>query len=169
MTKKIDIDKNKEKYLQFVEGRNNLILNLLDDEGKPFTSCAPFVKKDDKLYIYISKVAEHYRYMDNNKWIDALLVADESSTPNAFATERARWSCIPENIGNEGHEEIFELFNAQYGTKLLDVLRGLDFSLFELTPTTGRYVVGFGMAFNTSISGDVFTHVVIDKANKPGD
>ncbi len=64
MTKKIDIDKNKIKYLQFVESRHNLILNLLDDEGKPFTSCAPFVKKDDKLYIYISKVAEHYRYME---------------------------------------------------------------------------------------------------------
>ncbi len=168
MAKTIDLEKNKEKYLQFVESRNNLILNLLDDEGKPFTSCAPFVKKDGKLYIYISKVAEHYRYMEKSEWVDALLVADESATKNAFATERARWSCTTKNIGNDGHDAIFELFNAQYDAKLLDVLRGLDFSLFELTPTMGRYVVGFGMAFDTDITGDVFTHVVVDKDNKPG-
>ncbi|WP_318616441.1 heme iron utilization protein [Sporosarcina sp. YIM B06819] len=163
MTKVIDLEKNKEKYLQFVESRKNLILNLLDDEGKPFTSCAPFIKKDGKLYIYISQIADHYRFMENNDFVDALLVADESATNNPFATERVRWSCTPKNIGNDGQEEIFEQFNTQFGAKLLDVLRGLDFSLFELTPLKGRYVVGFGMAFDLDLDGTIFTHVVVDK------
>ena len=163
MTKLIDLEKNKEKYLQFVESRKNLILNLLDDEGRPFTSCAPFIKKDGKLYIYISQIADHYGYMENSEYVDALLVADESATNNPFATERARWSCTPANLGNEGHEDIFELFNTNYGAKLMDVLRGLDFSLFELTPLQGRYVVGFGMAFDLDIDANIFTHVVIDK------
>ena len=165
MTKVIDLEKNKEKYLEFVESRKNLILNLLDDEGKPFTSCAPFIKKDGKLYIYISQIADHYRYMENNDYVDALLIADESATNNPFATERVRWSCTPANLGNEGHEQIFELFNTNYGAKLMDVLRGLDFSLFELTPLQGRYVVGFGMAFDLDIDANIFTHVVIDKKN----
>ena len=163
MTKVIDLEKNKEKYLQFVESRKNLILNLLDNEGRPFTSCAPFIKKDGKLYIYISQIAEHYGYMENNEYVDALLVADESATKNPFATERARWSCKPTNLGNKGHDEIFELFNSNYGAKLMDVLRGLDFSLFELTPLQGRYVVGFGMAFDLDIDATIFTHVVVDK------
>lgn len=163
MAKVIDLEKNKEKYLQFVESRNNLILNVLDDEGKPFTSCAPFVKKDGKLYIYISQVADHYRYIDNSIYVDALLVGDESATKNTFATERVRWGCKPTNIGNEGHDEIFELFNENYTAKLMDVLRGLDFSLFELDPIQGRYVVGFGMAFELNLDATVFTHVVVDK------
>lgn len=163
MTKVIDLEKNKEKYLKFVENRKNLILNLLDDEGKPFTSCAPFIKKDGKLYIYISQIADHYRFMENNDYVDALLVADESATINPFATERVRWSCKTMNIGNEGHDEIFELFNTDFGAKLMDVLRGLDFSLFELTPLQGRYVVGFGMAFDLDLDATVFTHVVVDK------
>jgi len=140
-----------------------LILNLLDDNGRPFSSYAPFVKKDDKLYIYISKIAEHFNLMEKNEYVDALLIADESVTINKFATERVRWSCTSKNIGNEGHDEIFELFNTDHGAKMLDVLRGLDFSLFELTPLQGRYVVGFGMAFDLDIDANVFTHVVVDK------
>ncbi|QUG42919.1 heme iron utilization protein [Psychrobacillus sp. INOP01] len=163
MVKTVDLEKNKEKYLQFVANRKNLILNLLNDEGKPFSSCAPFVKKDGKLYIYISKIAEHYGFMERNEYVDAFLIADESSTANPFATERVRWSCTTKNIGNEGNEDIFELFNNAYGAKLLDVLRGLDFSLFEMTPVKGRYVVGFGMAFDLDIDANVFNHVVVDK------
>lgn len=163
MKKTVDLEANKEKYLQFVASRKNLVLNLLDDEGKPFTSCAPFVKKDGKLYIYISQIAEHYDFMENSEYVDAFLIADESATKNQFATERVRWSCTAENIGNEGYEEIFELFNRDHGEKMMDLLRGLDFSLFELTPSQGRYVVGFGMAFDLDIDADVFTHVVIDK------
>ncbi|VDG93687.1 heme oxygenase, HugZ family [Lysinibacillus sphaericus] len=166
MAKAIDLEKYKKSYLEFMETRKGLILSMLDGEGKPFTSCAPFVKKDGKLYIYISQVAEHYYHMENSEWIDAMMIADESTTKNPFATERMRMRCTPKNIGNEGHDEIFELFNTQFDSKLLDVLRGLDFSLFELTPSMGRYVVGFGMAFDANISGDVFTHVVVDKKNK---
>lgn len=163
MKKPVDVEKNKENYLQFIANRKNLILSLIDDEGKPFISYAPFVKHEGKLYIYISKIAEHYRYMENNEFVDALLIADESATNNKFATERVRWNCTSSNIGNDGHEEIFELFNADHGAAMVNLLRGLDFSLFELTPLQGRYVVGFGLAFDIDVDANLFNHVVIDK------
>ncbi|WP_153730436.1 HugZ family pyridoxamine 5'-phosphate oxidase [Sporosarcina obsidiansis] len=168
MVKEIDLVKHKEGYLQFVESHKNIVLNMVNEEGRPFASCAPFVKKDGKFYIYISRVAEHYRHLENSEWIDAMVIADEVDTPNPFGTERARWGCQPKNIGNEGHEEVFELFNSRFNPKLMEVLRGLDFSLFELTPVQGRYVVGFGLAFDVDIDGDIFNHVVVDKKNKPG-
>lgn len=163
MKKPVDIEKNKENYLQFIANRKNLVLSLIDDEGKPFISYAPFVRKEGKLYIYISKIADHYRYAENNDFVDVLLLADESATNNKFATERVRWSCTANNIGNDGHEDIFELFNADHGEKMMDLLRGLDFSLFELNPLQGRYVVGFGMAFDIDVDANRFNHVVIDK------
>lgn len=163
MKREVDVQKNKENYLQFIANRKNLILSLIDDEGKPFISYAPFVKKDGKLYIYISQIADHYRYMENNDYVDVLLIADESATNNKFATERVRWSCTSLNIGNDGHDDIFELFNADHGAKMVDLLRTLDFSLFELNPLKGRYVVGFGMAFDIDLEANLFNHVVVDK------
>jgi len=163
MKKTVNLEKNKERYLQFIESRDTLVLSMLDEEGHPFSSCAPFVKKDDKLYIFISEVAEHYHLLKKNEYVDVLLIADESETKNSFATERARWKCTPTNIGNDDQEDIFSLFYGKHGEALVDMLKGLDFSLFELTPHQGRYVVGFGLAFNVDIDGDTFAHVVIDK------
>lgn len=163
MKKPVDLEKNKSNYLQFIANRKNLILSLIDEEGKPFISYAPFVKKEGKLYIYISEIADHFTYMENNDYVDVLLIADESDTNNKFATERVRWSCVPSNIGNDGHEDIFQLFNEAHGTAMMDLLRGLDFSLFELTPKQGRYVVGFGLAFDLDIDANMFNHVVVDK------
>jgi len=45
----------------------------------------------------------------------------------------------------------------------MELLRSLDFSLFELTPIEGRYVVGFGKAFTIDIAKDTLIHVVVDK------
>ena len=163
MKKPVDVEKNKQNYLKFIDNRKNLILSLIDEEGKPFISYAPFVKKDGKLYIYISQIADHYRYMENNDFVDVLLIADESETVNKFGTERVRWGCTSINIGNDGHDDIFELFNADHGAKMVDLLRGLDFSLFELTPLQGRYVVGFGLAFDIDLEANKFNHVVVDK------
>ncbi len=166
MKKTIDLEKYKQMYLDFVDKKQSAVLNFVDEDGKPFSSITPFVKYNNKLYIYISQVAEHYRLTENSEFIDVLLHADESETKNPFATERVRWTCTPKNLGNEGHEEIFELFNGAFNKNLMDMLRGLDFSLFELTPLGGRYVVGFGLAFDLTIDGETFRHVVVDKSKE---
>lgn len=163
MKRPVDVEQNKENYLKFIEDRKTMIISMLDSEGQPFISNAPCIRNDGKFYIYISQIADHYNYIENSKYVDVLLIADESATNNKFATERARWKCVPKNIGNEGHEELFDKFKEQHGAATVNLLRTLDFSLFELTPLTGRYVVGFGMAFDVDVDGDRFIHVVVDK------
>lgn len=166
MKKTIDLEKYEKAYQSFITNRQTIILSMLDDDGHPFTSCAPFVEKDGKLYIYISEVADHFRFLENNDYVDALLIADEDATKNNFATERARWQCKATNIGNDD-EDIFSLFYESHGKSMIGMLQGLDFSLFELTPLQGRYVIGFGMAFDVDdYAGNAFTHVVIDKKQK---
>lgn len=160
----MNLEEYKGKYLQFVEAKDTAVLSMLDMDGHPFSSCAPFVKLDGKLYIYISEIAEHYQLLEKNELVDVLLIADEGKAKNAFATERVRWKCVPKNIGNEGNDAIFELFGHAHGQAMIDMLRGLDFSLFELRPINGRYVVGFGLAFDLDMEKDTFTHVVVDKS-----
>ncbi|PAE36582.1 heme iron utilization protein [Bacillus sp. 7884-1] len=161
--KHLDTVTLKLKYQEFTNNRKTLVLNTIDENGNPFVSHAPYVKKDGKMYIYISQVSDHYRNVEKNEQIDVLLIADESSTPNLFARERARFACTTSNLGNQGHEDIFNLFNEVFGQKMMEMLRGMDFSLFELKPLEGRYVVGFGQAFDVDLMGDKFDHVVGDK------
>lgn len=161
--KTLDMEATKARYTAFIESRSTLVVSTIDENGAPFISYAPFVKVNGKLYIYISRISDHYRYVEGNTRIHVMLIADESQTPNAFARERARWACKPKNIGNDGQEDIFGEFSLKFGDKMMNMLRGLDFSLFELTPLHGRYVIGFGQAFDVDLAGERFEHVVVDK------
>lgn len=155
--------KTKQQYVEFVSKARTLIISTIDEAGKPFTSYAPFVKHDGKLYIYISKIANHYRHIDERPEVDVMLIEDEASTANLFARQRARFACRATNLGNAANEDVFQLFDELFSANLMKMLRGLDFSLFELSITEGRYVVGFGQAFEVDLDGENIVHVTVDK------
>ncbi|WP_422657706.1 HugZ family protein [Paenibacillus sp. EC2-1] len=160
--KPLDKEKVKQQYLDFLKSLKTIMLSTTDDEGKPFISYAPFVQKDGHLYIYISQIANHYKHLENDPAVDVMFIEDESQSANLFARQRARFVCTAVNIGNEGHEDIFELFGESFGENMIRMLKGLDFSLFKLTVHEGRYVVGFGQAFDMDLSGERLDHVARD-------
>ncbi|MDQ6418840.1 pyridoxamine 5'-phosphate oxidase family protein [Paenibacillus sp. LHD-117] len=160
--KALDIDSLKEQYLAFSESLKSVMLSTISEDGKPFVSYAPFVKHDGKLYIYLSRIANHYRHLEANPEVDVMMIADEADTPNLFARQRARFVGTALNLGNEGYEEIFAKFEQRFGKNMIGMLKGLDFSLFELTLSEGRYVAGFGQAFDIDLSGETFQHVARD-------
>ena len=149
----------KANYLSFAGSVKTLLLSTVDENGNPFISYAPFVKQDGKFYIYISRIANHFRHLENNPFVDAMLIEDESQTANLFARQRARFVCEAANVGNDGHDAIFALFGDRFGANMINMLRGLDFSLFELTAREGRYVAGFGQAYDIDLTGEAFEHV----------
>lgn len=158
MRKEIDLEKYKVMYRNLLKRKHTAVLSFVDEDGKPFSSITPIIRKNNKFYIYISRIAEHYKLAENSDFIDVLIHADESETKNKFATERVRFTCKPHKLGNEGHDGIFELFNEAFGENTMKLFRGLDFSLFELTPGEGRFVAGFGLAFNVTVDGEKFEH-----------
>ena len=163
MQKVIDMEEVRAGYETFMENKKSLMLSLVDEVGNPFSSIAACVQIDGKFYVYISKIAEHYALLERAQVVDVLLIADEVATQNHFATERARLQCMPKLLNDEGNEEVFAKFDEVHNAALMKLLRTLDFSLFELAPTKGRYVIGFGKAFDIDIAEDTMTHVVIDK------
>lgn len=160
--KVMDIEIVKKQYLNFTSSLTSVMLSTVDEEGHPFISYAPFVRYQGKLYIYLSQIAPHYYHLENNQTVDVMLIEDEVSTANMFARQRARFVCTAKNIGNEGYEEIFELFGEVFNKKMIGMLRTLDFSLFEVTPLQGRYVAGFGQAYDIDLMADKFEHVARD-------
>ena len=166
MRKEIDLEKYKAMYQNFLNRRHTAVLSFVDENGKPFSSITPIIRKNNKFYIYISLIAEHYKLAETSEFVDVLIHADESETKNKFATERVRFSCTPRNLGNDGHEDIFESFDESFGESTMKLLRGLDFSLFELTPKEGRYVAGFGLAFKVTLDAEKFERVAVNKKSK---
>ena len=151
-------------YQKFLDSRKTLVISSTDEQDNPFVSYAPFITHADRLYIYVSRIAEHYWHLANSDTVSVLLIADEADTTNLFARERVRFECGVERLDDaEEHDELFALFRDRFNAKLIDLLQTLDFSLFELSPRAGRYVVGFGKAYDVDLAGTRFDHVVVDK------
>ncbi|MFJ2618467.1 HugZ family protein [Glutamicibacter sp. NPDC087344] len=164
MADSLSLDERSEAYLAFRNNCQTLVLSTLDDQGLPFISYAPFVIRDGEMYVYISKIAEHYWHLKAAKKVNAMMLADENTSRNLFARERARFLCDVEVIEDEtDFEDVFEQLNVRFKKSLLDLLRTLDFSLFRLSPAVGRYVVGFGLAFDTDLDATDFAEVQADK------
>lgn len=158
------IDSVREDYRNFLAGRRTVTLATIDAAGQPFLAITPFVLAGDVLYIYVSEIAEHYEHLLRSPEVMVLLHADESDSRNLFAVERARFACTASKVADEGHEAIFDQLRADHNAALIDVLLGLDFHLFELRPTAGRYIVGFGKAFDLDLAASYVHHVVVDKS-----
>lgn len=159
-------DKALDDYRAFLSTRKTVVIATRDENGDPFLSIAPFVVHDDAVYVYVSEVADHYAYLRDAQTVRILIHGDESAAANVFGVERVSFVCDVAQTPEEGHDAVFEKFAEHTNAKLVETLRGLDFHLFRLTPQAGRYVVGFGKAFEVSFDGGRFEHVVIDK--KPG-
>ncbi|MGL4820166.1 MAG: pyridoxamine 5'-phosphate oxidase family protein, partial [Bacilli bacterium] len=129
-----------QQWAQFIAGQKTLVLSTVDQEGQPFQSYAPFVKKEDAFYIYISRTAEHHDFLAAHPVAHMMILKDESASQNQFARERTHMRVNATMLGEAEHEHIFELFNEQHPPQLITMLRGLDFSLFKLTADTARYV-----------------------------
>lgn len=152
------------RYRRFFERARTLVISSLDEEGEPFVSSSPFVEFDGDLYIYLSRIAEHHAHLERHPRVHVMAVADESATPNPFARERVRFPCRVEKVASPHRADaVLEQFAERFNPNVVGLLRTLDFSLFMLTPAIGRYVVGFGKAFDTDLTGQTFTHVFMDE------
>ncbi|MBC6315753.1 HugZ family protein [Listeria grandensis] len=163
MVATVKMDQVKSRYDDFLESRKTIVISSQDSDGHPFISYAPFVKHEGKLYIYISAIAEHYDFIEQNETIQIMMLADEANTKNLFARERLYLRCQAKNIGNDNLEPLFAKMEAIHGTSLIRLLRTIDMSIFELTPQAGRYVIGFGQAFTVDFASGELEHIVVNK------
>ncbi len=118
-------------------------------ENTLLASYSPFVKVNDRLYIFISELAQHTQNLLATGKASVMLIEDERDAKNIFARKRLVLQCDAKDI-DRSHafaEEVLDTMSERLGNTL-SVLRTLpDFHLFELLPVSGHYVQGFGQAF----------------------
>lgn len=163
---KDELETYHEACQRFLERRGALTLSTLTPQGWPDISTAPFVRDTrNRFYIYISALASHTANLHQNPDCSIMLIADEQEARNLFARERMILRCKAKPVAPE--DERYSLMLDQLEQKhgnTVQMLRTLpDFTLIELSPQEGSYVVGFGKAFELQLPDMTLIHRSADR------
>ncbi|MEH1884192.1 HugZ family pyridoxamine 5'-phosphate oxidase [Nostoc sp.] len=143
------------EYEKFPEKFESVIISTVSAQAIPNASYAPLVMDDSKnIYIYVSGLSTHTKNLYANPHVSVLFIEDEAKSNLIFARRRLSFDCTATLIERETDKwnQIVEQFQGRFG-QIIEVLRGLsDFRIFQLTPSEGHFVVGFGGG--DRISGD---------------
>lgn len=128
----------------------SLMLSTVNADGTPHASYAPFVMDDTyQIYLLTSGLSAHTPNLLRTRQASVLIIEDESQTQQVFARQRLTYDCQVTPIAR--HCDLWETQMAQFEDRfgeIIAMLRQLeDFQLFELSPQAGRFVMGFGAAY----------------------
>ncbi|WP_421864871.1 HugZ family protein [Motiliproteus sp.] len=144
-----DLQKVSEAALLLRQRHQTLLLSSLNGT-RPELSYAPYCcDEEGSFYIYISQLASHTENLKQHPDCSVMFIAEEQGCRNLFARERLSFSCLAELIDPQDGDYIarLEQLEQQFG-EVVRLLRTLpDFCLFRLRPRDGRYVAGFGRAY----------------------
>ena len=121
---------------------------------KPHASYAPFAYNEAGYFILISDIAQHGQNLKTAKEISFMMLEDESAAKSIFARRRlsfeSKAQCVDKNseLGMQG----INALQQRFGEMIMQLSQLKDFNLYLLKPLKGRFVKGFGKAFE--ISGD---------------
>lgn len=150
----------------FLRSHKSLMLSTLDKDNLPCSSYAPFITFQNNLYIFISQLAQHTIALLANPVASVMLIEDESSCSDIFARTRLSYRVDSTQIPRDDElwAEVIEQMTQTLGERMSVLSQLGDFVLFRLTPISGRYVKGFGKAYE--LSGSDLTFPDIDHINK---
>jgi len=162
-----------EAYRKFEDLQSrisSLVMATIDRDFLPRASYAPYVKEESgSFYVYLSRLSDRTTDLIGNPVLSIMLIEDVSEATQIFARMRISYLCDAEIVDREdpAYERILDRFTQNFGN-VVNLLRSLpDFVLFELKPRCGRFVMGFGQAYD--LGGDRLDrlgHVGRDQLNQ---
>ena len=146
----LDLAAEADRLARFLNEQTSLVLAVTPlDDAAPIIGTLPFAWRDDAFWVLASELASHTRPLLAGHEASVALLANQSSTRNPFARERAQWTASVEAVGRDDARfpSITASLRERHG-KTVDLLCGLgDFHLLGFRPGVGSYVNGFGSAF----------------------
>ncbi|MDO7252443.1 HugZ family heme oxygenase [Helicobacter cappadocius] len=156
--KTLDTVSVKKEIEDFIKGMNTIIISSLNSSGEVVCSYAPLLKCEGKYYIYVSEVAEHYGSLrENPDNLEIMFIEDESKAKSVILRKRLRYRARAKFIerGSE-FDKIFDSFIGEVGESggIKTIRDMMDFHLIHLEFLKGRFVKGFGQAYDI-INGEI--------------
>ncbi|MCH9691146.1 MAG: pyridoxamine 5'-phosphate oxidase family protein [Gammaproteobacteria bacterium] len=155
---------------EFVLSRKLLNLASLSKESLPHASTAPFLLADGNFYLFISDSSEHTANLKANSHASIIFNADEVETKQPFARLRVTFNVQATLIDREAPlwTERMAQMREKFGAVVEHLQNLLDFHLFELKPSGGRYIKGFGEAYALDGMGEkVALHLQLGHKKMP--
>lgn len=145
------------------ESQSSVILATLGSGGYPEASYAPYVCDDwGNFYIFVSRLARHTGSLEADRKASLLFIEPEHLARQIFARRRLTYRCDVQLVGCDTPEwrARISVMQSRFGA-IVDSLSQLsDFQLFRLVPFAGRFVRGFGQAFQWKRDQhDRWTHI----------
>lgn len=143
-------DQLAQMYQSFPDSFQSVILGTANSAGEPQASYAPCIIDEDRaIYIYVSGLSAHTQNLMATGKASALFIDDEAQTLQIFARRRLSYDCAANLLEREKEDwqAITQQFKDRFGN-IVEIMKGLsDFRIFRLRPQAGRFVVGFGAAY----------------------
>ena len=150
-------DEHTRKCRELILSQQTLLLSTVTEQNEPECSYAPYVRDQQGVfYIYVSELATHTKNMLQKRSASMLFIRPENEVKNLFARERVVYKCVVDEVQSSDEQYHKQLLNMKdkFG-ETVELLRSLsDFHLLALTPLNGKYIAGFGQAYNIDLTSD---------------
>lgn len=138
---------------EFMESFGSICLSTINKDNNVTCTYAPLIQTKLGKYIYISEAAEHFLNIKNNpKNIEIMFLEDECKAESVILRKRLRFRCDASFIERDSKifNEILDEFERQNARNSeIKIIRNmLDFHLIRLDFKNGRFVKGFGAAYD---------------------
>ncbi|MCX2682686.1 HugZ family heme oxygenase [Campylobacter sp. MIT 21-1685] len=143
----------------FIMSFHSVCLATINTHSQVICSYAPFVRSEFGDFIYISEVSEHFAAIKNYpENIEAMFLEDESKAVSPILRKRLRYR-VKASFVERGKlfDQVFDEFERQTGgaNGIKTIRAMLDFHLIRFEFGKGRFVKGFGQAFDISNTGEI--------------
>ncbi|MDB8790990.1 pyridoxamine 5'-phosphate oxidase family protein, partial [Romboutsia sp. 1001216sp1] len=109
-----------------INNQKSLMISSLNENKLPEISYAPFVMIDKDIYVYLSKAANHYYNLANDKNCSVMIIEDEKDSKTIFARKRVSFECEATKLEN-ADGAIYNKFDEVHDSSMMMVLKTLDF------------------------------------------
>ena len=147
-----EIDDARRDFQALREHCNGALLATLDGNQLPCASYAPLVWVDDHYYLFLSDLAGHTHNLKRCASLGLMLIEAEEQAANAFMRQRITLQGKAEFVRRDDSSfaRVLVEFHHRFGKVMAMIEPLADFHLFRLQLQTGRYVRGFGQAYDLS-------------------
>lgn len=152
---------------EFRQQQKTLQLATITPEGVPHVSYSPFVFLPGGYYILISDVAQHGQNLKQSRDVSIMMIEDEQQAKSIYARKRLSFDTQANLIERDSQEwqQGISALEERFGEIVTGLSTLEDFNLYRLVPEKGRFVKGFGKAFE--ISGqDMVGFVHLDQGHR---
>lgn len=151
---------------EFRRQQQTVQMATISSDGFPHVSYTPFVYLPDGYYILVSDIAKHGQNLKSNNQVSIMMIEDEQSAKSIYARKRLTFDTTVHPIPRDSSQwsTAIEALHQRFGDIVSNLSMLGDFHLYQLVPDSGRFVKGFGKAFDVSGS-DMVDVVHLDRGH----